>query len=980
MAKNLLKYGAIALFALICTGASAQFYVSGSDPWNQKWSSVSTPSYRIIYPRGLDSLALRYASELEKARPGVAPSCGFSPNQTYSSPMPVILRANTALSNGSVAWTPRRMELYTNPEAYSPDPMPWVRQLALHESRHVAQMQYGHDYPFRWANALGGEVAVGALAAIYCGPDFFEGDAVTAETALTASGRGRTADFLEYWRACAAEGQERSWWQWRYGSLGRFTPDYYRAGYVAIAGIRTLYDFPDLVPQYYARIRDRKGFALFNMKNLVRERTGRTFTQAFDEVCDSLYAGWEREAQERGPFTEAELITEYAPVYSAYTGTAVLGDDIYAVRSSMTEPTRLVKIAPDGTESTVRVFSGNQTSPLQVCGGTLVWSEFRSDTRWEFKSTSDIVRLEGDRVKTLLSGGHYYNPSVSPDGTRIAVTSYDKAARSSLLIIDTADGSVRQSIQAPDSDFQILESAWIGEKIFVSALTAEGIGIWEATAAFAPALEPLPVKIKQLGSHEGQLTLVSDRTGVNEIYTLDPDGGRILQLTSSHVGASDCAFKDGSLYFARPDTRGRMLYKAEISPVAQLDRDSWRDIHKWEMADKLSAQELSLETADTVRVIHTEVEPCPRGARLLHLHSWAPLFINYDSVQSLSLDDILTTANLGATGFFQNDLGTSYGWAGVRLLNSDLSFRPSFHARYTFTGFYPVLEATASVNDRPSAVQAVGEIEDGNGGTYTGIISEEGEHISARLLLSSYIPFNFSSSGVLRGLVPKVSLSLSNDRIDGNPADRVSVSLRGYVMQSTPSSCLYPKLGIGAEVGYSSRPFDGGVWCSNAYAYLYGYLPGFGSKQGLRLSAMVQHRFSDGIFAEVYANVAPRGMSAASSLMCAYPWQAKISADYAIPFARLDWGGLGALAYVRNLELTPHFDWSAYNSSKSGGGSLLSAGADLSVVLGNLAWVPYTTRVGVSWSLNGGSAFEGIKENGIPVGRHYLGLIFSVDL
>ena len=979
MAKNLLKYAAIAVFALSCISARAQFYLSGSEPWSQKWSSVSTQSYRIIYPRGLDSLAARYAVRLEKARPTVAASCGFAPNGMYRSTMPVILHTNIALSNGSVVWTPRRMELYTTPDPYAPDPSPWVDQLVLHESRHVAQLQYGAGKPFRWANVLCGELAVGALSAIYCGPDFFEGDAVTAETALSSSGRGRTADFLEYWRACAAEGQKRDWWQWRYGSVGRFTPDYYRAGYVAIAGIRTLYDFPDLVPQYYARIRDHKGFAPFNMSRLVRERTGRTFTQAFDEVCDTLYAEWEREAAGRGPFTQAERITQYASVYSAYTGTAVLGDDIWAIRSSMTEPTRLVKISKDGTESTVRVFSGSQTSPLQVCGESLVWSEYRSDTRWEFKSTSDIVRLEGGKVRTLLSGGHYYNPSVSPDRERIAVTSYDNSASSSLLLLDSADGTVLERIAAPGPDFQIIESAWIGQRIFVSGLTEGGIGIWEATAGFSPVLEPLPVKIRQLGSRGALLTLVCDRTGVNEIYTLDPDSGRIVRLTSSRIGASDYATIGDTIYFAQPDTRGRMLYKAEISPVVQLDKESWRNTHVWQMADELSAQEDSL-ALEPAREAVGEVRDCTRGARLMHFHSWVPLFINYDSVGSLSMDDILTSANLGATGFFQNDLGTSYGWAGVRLLDSNLGFRPSFHARYTFTGFYPVLEASLSVGDRLSIVQTVGDVDDGNGGTRTGITEEQGPNTSARLLLSSYVPLNFSSSGIRRGLVPTVTLSLSNDRLDGNPTDRVSASLRGYIMQSTPSSCLYPKLGIGAEVGYSSRPFDGGVWCSNAYAYLYGYLPGIGDKQGLRLSAMVQHRFSDGIFAEVYANLAPRGMSAASSLMCAYPWQAKFSADYAIPFARLDWGGLGAIAYVRNLELTPHFDWSGYTSSKSGGGALTSAGADLSVVLGNLAWVPYTTRVGVSWSLNGGSAFEDVKENGIPVGRHYLGFIFSVDL
>ena len=63
-----------------------------------------------------------------------------------------------------------------------------------------------------------------------------EGSAVIAETEGTLSGRGRTADFLEYYRVATGSGQRRNFYQWRYGSISRYTPDYYRAGYIAMSG------------------------------------------------------------------------------------------------------------------------------------------------------------------------------------------------------------------------------------------------------------------------------------------------------------------------------------------------------------------------------------------------------------------------------------------------------------------------------------------------------------------------------------------------------------------------------------------------------------------------------------------------------------------------------------------------------------------------------------------------------------------------
>lgn len=120
---------------LIPFTASAQFYLTGDDPGKLKWYSIETDNFSIIYPEGSDSLARVYGYSLEKFRIPVSRSTGY----LNKGRMPVVMHAYNA-ANGSVAWAPKRMDLFTIPSPYAPEPMPWSTMLSVHEGRHVTQM------------------------------------------------------------------------------------------------------------------------------------------------------------------------------------------------------------------------------------------------------------------------------------------------------------------------------------------------------------------------------------------------------------------------------------------------------------------------------------------------------------------------------------------------------------------------------------------------------------------------------------------------------------------------------------------------------------------------------------------------------------------------------------------------------------------------------------------------------------------------
>ena len=113
--------------ALSAGTAAAQYFSLGDDPGGTKWQQLSTPSYDVIYPRGMDSLAFDYAFNLEKYRP--LSLWGMS---AVGKRMPVILHPYNATPNGMVMWAPKRIEMLTTPDGYSPSAVPWSRHLAIH--------------------------------------------------------------------------------------------------------------------------------------------------------------------------------------------------------------------------------------------------------------------------------------------------------------------------------------------------------------------------------------------------------------------------------------------------------------------------------------------------------------------------------------------------------------------------------------------------------------------------------------------------------------------------------------------------------------------------------------------------------------------------------------------------------------------------------------------------------------------------------
>lgn len=1007
-------YLSILLSVSLAFPGAAQIFTQGTDPGYLKWMQMETAHYKLVYPVGADSLARVYGQYLEQYRESAGRSIGMTPGALqWLKKTPVILHTHNGYSNGSMFSAPFRMDIFTRMEPQGADPSPWDLSLATHEPRHLAQLQAGYRVlkPLNW---LVGELWPSAVWGLYPSQPLGEGDAVAVETALTPGARSRTADFLNYFHVAYDEGDWRNWYRWRYGSFKHYTPDYYKIGYMTVAGMRVFYDDPLFMKEYFDHIA-KHPFSIGNLQKSVRKATGKRFKDGWREMAEKYHEMWEDEKEAREPFQEMRQITPETSFPLDYFGGISAPDGLYMIRSGYVHAPEMVHVSPDGRVDVLRPYSsGGGDLYYDSVMDRIYWHETIGDVRWDLCHSSRIFYMErkSRKVRQLTSSGRLYNPNPSPDGLCLATVDYPVSGGSSVRVLDALNGTSLANYPAPDG-LQATEAAFLGDELYALAVSTEGFGLY-SLPSWEPVLGPSIQKMNNLLPAETEaLEFVSDRSGVNELYSWSPEKG-LLQMTNTPHGASSFNDYGDSLYYSVQTLSGQKLFSTAFSDLSPR-KVSLDDVHEWKIEDALKAQEEALgpivddSWADGASGAgFSEAKPYRRLFHPGRIHSWAPIYFNYDAISSMSFDLSYQTASLGVTGLFQNTLGNSSGFLGYSA-HPDPSgtgpWRHSLHGKWTYTGLYPVIELSGSWNDSARSVYFLQE-RDAGIALMRGLSRKYLSRPLASGTMSMWVPLRFSKGGVLSGLVPKVSASISNNFVDGRiihsvaesgfptlpaPASftgleegenrllsNVSASVRGYAMLSKGASQTYPRWGIGAEVGAAFRPGLTRFFTPNAYAYLYGYLPGVVREQGLRLTGMVQKQLADSWFQEMYASTTPRGFSSAvSTLFAAEPFQWKFTLDYAVPLYFGDISFMSPVVYIKNFLLIPHFDISGGQKPL-----LISAGASLTAELANILWVPFDSSVGVRASWLGGPLYRQYL-NSLPDSFTFplsFELVFSVDI
>ena len=1002
-------------FLLLPLTLSAQFYVTGDDPGNLKWNYIDTESYRVIYPQGADSLARVYARKLEKFKVPVSRTSGYMTGEGDGKLMPVVIHAYND-ANGSVAWAPKRMDMFAVPSAYDPEPMPWSTMLSVHESRHVTQMQFGmteKQKPGKWFIGQGWNIIAFLL---YPGTANVEGDAVVVETALTPSGRGRTADFLNYYWVALDNGDTRGWFKWRYMSQKNYSPTYYALGYLTLGGFRYIYDHPYIMSEALHNVAAHP-LQIGCLYDVNKKVSGKKWEGMWQEVRDSMYGIWKADAEKRAPYIPSERVLPESETYTDYTGLLTIGDNLLAVKEGHTDTPVLIRIDRNGGEHRLSRYPNTASAPKwDPEAGRIYWSESVQDERWTLKSDAKVRYLDGSRQKSLKNDAVPHNPSA--DGNRIAAVEYRMDGHSFLNIIDSRDGHTLEVFNAPDT-LQLVETAWFKEDVFVTAISENGYGIYAldpADGTWHEILGPQPVMIKDFKTYGNELIFACDRTGVNELYHLNPATGVLLQKTSTRYGAGDFTYStDGSqLYYSSQTMMGKHIFRTSADSLMNK-AVRFDSLYRYPIAERLKEQETAAAKAQgysaavTVKdedVHISEPERYRKVPNMLNLHTWFPAYVSVDNIMNMSFDKVYQALSLGVSGVTQNHLATAVGEAGYSAHKDPYNpakWRHSGHAKFTYSGLYPVFEFSFDINDR-SARQFSNYADIATGEMYM-VNSTELSIPYVHGNVSMYIPFNFSSGGKYRGVVPKLSYTVTNDRFKtgtiymenvrndfGSPGNHfagykegrnpirqyVGGSVRAYTMTGTANSQVYPRWGIGVETGFSTSLEGYEVFSPVGYLYGYGYVPGVTRTQGIRFSAIWQRKLREkSPFSQQSVNFLPRGLSDNSTLasyLSIYNSNLfKVTADYAIPVYIGDVTLCGNLLAIKRLVLYPHFDYTFIGKK-----GLWSTGLDVTADLHAIATLEWPCSVGLTFSWNGGSAWDSLSKE-ISMKKWFLGPVFNVS-
>ena len=759
---------------------SAQFYVPGDDPGKLKWNYMDTESYRVIYPQGADSLARVYGRKLEKYKVPVSRTSGYITGEGDGKIMPVVIHAfNDA--NGSVAWAPKRMDMFAIPSAYEPEPMPWSTMLSVHESRHVTQMQFGlteKQKPGKWFIGQGWNILAFVL---YPGTSKVEGDAVITETALTPSGRGRIADFLNYYWVAFDQGDTRGWFKWRYVSQLNYSPTYYALGYLTLGGFRYIYDYPYIVSEALHNVAAHplKFGCIYDVSKKV---SGKKWEGMWQEVRDSMYGIWKDDAEKRAPYISSERVLPEPGRYTDYTDLLVVGDDLYAIKEGHVHTPSLVRIDNEGREFHETSYPHTASAPKwDNTTGRIYWSETLQDERWTLKSDAKVRYLDAGRKKTLKNEAMLNNPSAA--GNRTAAVEYRMDGHSYLYIIDSRSGETLSEFNAPDT-LQLVETAWIDDNVYVTAISDNGYGIYAVNptaGAWKMVLAPQPVMVKDFKAYGSELMFTCDRTGVNELYHLDPISGELRQKTSTRYGASDFAYSsDGNqLYYSSQTLKGKHIFRTSadslINRAVRFD-----SLYRYPIAERLKEQETAAakaqgyDAAVTVKDEDVQISDPKRYRKvpnMLNLHTWFPAYVSVDNIMNMSYDKVYQALSLGVSGVTQNHLATAVGEAGYSAHKDPYNpkkWRNSGHMKFTYSGLYPVFQFSFDINDR-GARQYFNYANVSNGEIFM-VNSSELATPYVQGKVSMYIPFNLSSGGWYKGVIPRLSYTITNDRFNTGTA------------------------------------------------------------------------------------------------------------------------------------------------------------------------------------------------------------------
>ena len=875
------------LLLFISVGLKGQFYEYGQDAGTLRWYKFRTPNFTVIHPEGVDSLALAFARKLEYYYPHLGKGLDHQHSR-----MPVIIHNESSFSNGVFVWAPKRLEIFTNPDpnGYNQD---WLTQLALHEGRHAVQIDKLNQGFTKGLYFLAGEQGVGAMA-IFLPYWYLEGDAVDAETRLSATGRGRQPSFEMPLKAQMLEADKL--WSFSKATMGSykdFIPNHYQLGYLMVRHGRRSYGDKFWIDfQQYAA---RKPYLLnptwFSMKQY-----GLGSKKQFYEEALTFYRDhWLSTAAERQYTPMEEWKTKRKRHYTSYTFPhAVSTTKLLALKTGINRIPEFVLIESSGKEK--RVFRPGflNSGRISYSGDKIVWDEFVPDTRWSNRNYS-ILRsydLLTGKVKKLGKRTRYYAPAVSKDGTRIVAVEQTEKQQFNLAILDM-DGLKDRIIPSPENRF-LQHPCWMDHDSAIVVLVSEESG----KSIYSYSLESGEWnRLFDAGMDDISYPTVRGMriyfsgtfSGIDNIFCYHTGADEVFQLTSSRFGAfqPQLSSDDSTLFYSNYTANGYgtgilKLDEAQWKPLVDV-KDHSEQIDYEQTPEEIMIDSLSGEEKD----LEVEKRRYRKPLHLFNFHSWLPAYFDYlDPELTLSPEEL--PVSLGVSLISQNRLSTAVSQLGYEYKDG---FH-IFHSGIKFKGRYPVVNLYFDYGGEPDV-----------------ILWREGDSVLAlpqdiRFTAQTYVPLRLNTGKFLTLIQPGIDYSFRRDVQYEESEEVYKVGAHYLYSRLYATSYLrkgqrdiLPRLGATLNGGYYTAPGNR-VIGSVAIGGITAYLPGILRHQTIRLSAYYQQQYPLDMSHPAFISLLsmPRGMQERvyGEILIRY------SADYVFPLLYPDLE-LGPVLFLKRI-------------------------------------------------------------------------------
>ena len=533
-----LKYYISILCATFAVNAAAQH------PFSTKWYSIKTPHVKIIADEEINQQDVyRIVNSIDKVF-----ACDTVTLKDTPRRIPLVMSNTSMTSNGYVTLFPYKMYWYGLP--FQDNTLgigEWYQNLAVHEYRHVVQYQSINHGFTKFVGIMTG--AFGRSGMRYSIPNWwFEGDAVYAETMLTSGGRGRTSSFdLLTASILTSRSKPYPYDKLVNGSYRNKIPNHYELGYPLVTHGRKIAGAD--VWTKTARRSSWYSFWPWAFGSSFRHYSGVNLTNNYKQTMSELRSFYDKRIDSLS-ITDAKIITKKHPRrYTSYNNPLYINDTtIVAIKSSLTEPNKMVTVTLSGKEEDLFY---TEASAIDYADGKIVWATAVPDVRWTLRGYSDIAIYDFATKKRyrLTRKGRYFSPAISPEAKYLAAVEFDPSRNASLVIfkaeyIDGHISSLHKIKQIPAEFGEYLRGVTFVSETEIAAVSnyknKNAVVIYDVISSQRRVVKDYDEEvINTLKPFNGNILYDSEYSGISNIWLLNIESQQCAMLTSRRYSASE---------------------------------------------------------------------------------------------------------------------------------------------------------------------------------------------------------------------------------------------------------------------------------------------------------------------------------------------------------------------------------------------------------------------------------------------------------